>query len=269
MQPEILERFGAQPACDPAHLLGAMASGLAKLVELVSELVRDLAGQSFDLEHDAGERLADLVVQLARDPLALALLDEQRPARAVAPLGLQPVEHLVEGLRQRDDRRPAVDAHALAGGERIVPAHGLDELVERPERRPQQRQIEREQAHEAGREHDQLERRWGHRHRHGREDQARNASTSTAALVPNTRQNSGSEFSRVRMDQASHADGDERGGCPDRAGLQSRPHGCETCATRLRVMDDPPHPARALARFLRPTRSSWGSQPCAGSSRRS
>ena len=60
----------------------------------------------------------------------------------------------------------------------------------------------------------------------GAKTRARNASTSTAALVPNTRQNSGSEFSRVRTAQASHA----RRGCPDRAGLQSRPHGCRTRA---------------------------------------
>ena len=60
----------------------------------------------------------------------------------------------------------------------------------------------------------------------GAKTRARNASTSTVALVPNTRQNSGSEFSRVRTAQASHA----RRGCRDRAGLQSRPHGCRARA---------------------------------------
>ena len=73
------------------------------------ELLRDRRGQALDLEHHAGQRLADLVVELARDPLPLALLHEQRAARALAPLGLQAVEHLVERLRERDDGRAAVD----------------------------------------------------------------------------------------------------------------------------------------------------------------
>ena len=110
-------------------------------------------------------------MQLARDPLPLALLHQQRPARAFASLGLQAVKHLVEGLRERDDGRAAVDPHALAGRERIMSAHGLHQLVERPERRSQQRKVEREQAHEARGEHDELDRRRGHRHRDRREDQ--------------------------------------------------------------------------------------------------
>jgi hypothetical protein len=39
----------------------------------------------------------------------------------------------------------------------------------------------------------------------GAKTKPRKAKISTAALVPNTRQNSGIEFSRVRMAQASHA----------------------------------------------------------------
>ena len=126
---------------------------------------------ALDLEHHPGKCLANLVVELARDPLPLALLHEQRPAGALASLGLEAVEHLVEGLCERDDGRAAVDPHAPAGRERIVPAHRLHELVERPERRSQQRQIQREQGEEPRREHDQLERCRGHRYRHRREDQ--------------------------------------------------------------------------------------------------
>ena len=53
-----------------------------------------------------------------------------------------------------------------------MPAHGLDEFVERPKRRPQQCQIDRQHAYETGREHDQLDRCRRHRHGHRRKDQA-------------------------------------------------------------------------------------------------
>ena len=111
----------------------------------VPQLVRDLRGQPFDLQHGAGQRLADLVVQLAGDPAALALQHAQRLARALAPLGLQPIEHLVERLRERRDVRLPIDGHPLAGRERVMPAHRLGELVERAERRAQQQEIQDQQ----------------------------------------------------------------------------------------------------------------------------
>ena len=95
-------------------------------LELIAQLVGDAGGEPFDLQHHAGERLADLVVQLTRDPLALGLLDRQRLASAVTALGLEPVEHVVERLRQRDDARVAghLGTHAGASGSwwRIVSA---------------------------------------------------------------------------------------------------------------------------------------------------
>ena len=107
VQAELLQRVGAQPARDPPHLLGAVTRGLAQLLELVAQLLGDARGEPFDLQHHAGQRLADLVVQLARDPPALGLLDRQRLARAVTALGLEPVEHVVERLREGDDARVA------------------------------------------------------------------------------------------------------------------------------------------------------------------
>ena len=95
----------------------------------VPQLVGDPRGQPFDLQHGAGQRLADLVVQLAGDPAALALQHAQRLTRALASLGLQPIEHLVERLRQRRDIRLAVDRHPLAraradrAGASLRPAH--------------------------------------------------------------------------------------------------------------------------------------------------
>ena len=59
-----------------------------------------VAGGAAELQHDAGQRLADAVVELLRDAQPLALLRGQRAADAVAALGLEPLEHLVEGGRE-------------------------------------------------------------------------------------------------------------------------------------------------------------------------
>ena len=89
----------------------------------VAQLVGDVGGEAFDLEHHAGERLADLVVQLARDPPPLGLLHQQRQPRALAALGLEPVEHLVERCRQRADVSIGVrDGHRRPGPSGSMPA---------------------------------------------------------------------------------------------------------------------------------------------------
>ena len=79
-----------------------------------------VAGHAAELQHDAGERLADAVVELLRDAQPLALLGGQRAADAVAPLGLEAVEHVVErggelrGLRVAA-ARPRAGGPARAG----------------------------------------------------------------------------------------------------------------------------------------------------------
>ena len=89
-------------------------------------------------------------MQLARDPLSLILLGQERPASALAALVLEPVEHLVERLGQRDDVRVADQLGPHIGSQRVLAAHRVGELVERRERRPQQRQVGDEQRHQAG-----------------------------------------------------------------------------------------------------------------------
>ena len=59
--------------------------------------------ERLELQHHAGQRLADLVVQLARHPPALLLLGVERAARAVAALALEPVEHVVERVAELGD----------------------------------------------------------------------------------------------------------------------------------------------------------------------
>ena len=129
-QPEVLECLGSERTDDPPYVLGAAARGLAQLFEILAKLFGDPRGEAFDLEHDARERLADLVVQLARHTLTLALLDHQGPTGALALLGLQPVEHLVEGVGERGDLRASLDVDALAGRQRVMPAHMVRQLVE-------------------------------------------------------------------------------------------------------------------------------------------
>ena len=72
-QPEVLECLGAERADDAPDVLRSAPSGLAQLVEILAKLLGDPRGEGFNLEHDDGERLADFVVPLARDPLTLAL----------------------------------------------------------------------------------------------------------------------------------------------------------------------------------------------------
>jgi hypothetical protein len=49
-----------------------------------------------------------------RDPPSLGLLHHECAVGAVAALGLQPLEHVVERPRERGHVRFAVDAHARA-----------------------------------------------------------------------------------------------------------------------------------------------------------
>ena len=132
-------------------------------------------GEALDLQHHRREGLADLVVQLARDALALGLLHDQRPAGALAPLVLQAVEHLVEGLRERRDsghrRRPATRSPGSSGSRRrIVSAT----VRSGRERRAQQHEVQRPAspaARPAARAARSKRDRHGHRDR--REDQER------------------------------------------------------------------------------------------------
>ena len=77
------------------------SSRLRWIVSTISDqrlsLRGQLAGGAFGAQGDGGQRLADLVVQLAGDPQPLGLLGGEGAVGAVAPLGLDPVEHRVEG----------------------------------------------------------------------------------------------------------------------------------------------------------------------------
>ena len=172
LQPELVERFGAQPLGDHPHVLRAPARRLAKLLEIAAQLRGCPARERLAAQHQSGEDLSDLVMQLARDPSALALLGGERSARTLTALALETVEHPVERLRQGGDL-PArrIDLEALPGRERIDALHHGGQVLQRLERPSQQHMKESEHHHETGEQHHQL--RQGHRHRdrHRREDQ--------------------------------------------------------------------------------------------------
>ena len=117
--------------------------------------------------------LPDLVVHLARDAQALLLLRGERPARAVAPLGLQPVQHLVERTGQRDQLgRVRVDRGDPAPGATGVDRpHHLGEVAQRGQRAAQQHEVD-DQHHRQPRAQDQdLRQHDALAHLDGREDQ--------------------------------------------------------------------------------------------------
>jgi hypothetical protein len=104
-----------------------------------------------ELEHDAGENLADLVVQLARDALALVLLRRQRAPPALAPLVLEPRQYVVERGRERLDLGVGVRDHqAPPGLERLDRAHRGGQPPERSDDATQQHEVHRHRDDEAG-----------------------------------------------------------------------------------------------------------------------
>ena len=156
-QPEVVERLRPQPARDPAHLLEAAACGLLRLDHAGTGQVVDVARHAAELQHDARQALPDAVVELLRDPQPLALLRGERAADAVAALGLEPLEHLVEGRRELGRLGvPARHLQPQARLQRVDPARERRQLAQRAERAAQQQQVEREHQREAADEDRQL-----------------------------------------------------------------------------------------------------------------
>ena len=108
----MLEHLGPQLARDATYLVERPADGLPRLVELLA-LRRCALGDRVELQECAGQKLADLVVQVTRDPDAFGLLGGQHAATALTALSLEPVEHAVEGGEDATDLVAAGDGQAL------------------------------------------------------------------------------------------------------------------------------------------------------------
>ena len=83
-------------------------------------------------------------MEVARDPQPLGLLGRERAAAALAPLRLEPVEHLVEGADDRDHLDAALLGEPLPRPQQVDRPHPLDEPVDGGERRPQQQEVGRQ-----------------------------------------------------------------------------------------------------------------------------
>ena len=127
------------------------------------------------LEEHACQHLADLVVKPARDPQPLGLLCAQRTLAALAALGLESLQHLVERSHQLFDFDAAALDEPLSGPKKIDRPHPLDEPIDRRECMAKQKQVGRQHHDERDAEVDCLhERNRGvNRHRRNREQQRR------------------------------------------------------------------------------------------------
>ena len=92
-------------------------------------------GERVELEQDAGQHLADLVVQAAGDAQPFGLLGRERSVAALAALRLEPVEHLVERLHHLDHLQAALLRQPLPRPQQVDRAHPLDEPIDRRDRR--------------------------------------------------------------------------------------------------------------------------------------
>jgi hypothetical protein len=169
-QPELVERRWPQALRDLPYRLHPLAHGVLDLGHVRSPPGCDGGAQAFELQHDPSQQLAQLVVQLARKPRPLSLLGTKRPAPAVRPLMLEPVEHRIERLPQtRDLVVGRADTDAPARVERVDALHRGLEPLQRPEDPPQQHHVDRDHEADADREdHPLLS---GHRRRHRRRRQ--------------------------------------------------------------------------------------------------
>ena len=119
LEPEVVERRRAQLAGQGEQLLHRLVGERPDLGQLAGELRRRLLARRLEAQQQAGERLVDLVVQVARDPGALLLLGGERGARGPAALGLEPLEHADERLVQALDLLRA--ARGTSPSSRLAP----------------------------------------------------------------------------------------------------------------------------------------------------
>ena len=89
VQSEVFQRIRTQPARDAAHFIEPGAHRLLCIGELATDLRWGAVDGAFQEQQRDGQRLTDLIVQLARNPLALVLLRRQRGRVRRRPFGLQ------------------------------------------------------------------------------------------------------------------------------------------------------------------------------------
>ena len=116
-----------------------------------------LAG-GLEPQQQPGQRLVDLVVEVARDSRALLLLGVEGGARRSPALGLEPLEHADEGAVQTGDLlRPGRRLHVTqvgAGPGEVGALHLIDEPLEGAEAPLQKDQVDRDAERDRKPEHE-------------------------------------------------------------------------------------------------------------------
>ena len=173
VQAEVLERIGAQPPRDAAHLVEAGADGLLRVCEFATNLRRSPVDGALEDQQRDGQRLTDLVVQFAGDALALVLLRRQRGRACRRPLRLEPVQHRIERRDQVVQVAGVTIVDAVAAIGRIDSPHRRGEPIQGGKTRSQQHCVRGQhdrQSHDQNRDLGELDAR-RHRRRRQRQDQ--------------------------------------------------------------------------------------------------
>ncbi len=155
-EPEVLEHLRSELARDAPHLLQRLPDRVLRLDELVAAVGGDRVGDGVQLEEDAREHLADLVVQAPSNSQPLCLLGGERAAPALVALGLQPVEHLVERVDDASDLVVPARRETLPRLEEVDGLHPPRKLVEGRERATQEHDVRGQREAEPDHEHDCL-----------------------------------------------------------------------------------------------------------------
>src|SRR6266511_1756922 len=170
-QPQMLQQLRPQLLRDTADLLKAAPDRLLGVSKLPPAFRHDRILQPRQQHQHPGHGLPDLVVQLAGDPLAFGLLRRHRPTAALAPLRLQPLQHLVERRHQGQDLSPRGHREALTRTKQVHVAHPPGQPLQRLERRPQQQGVGDQHRDQPKRQHDRRGQRDRPAHRERRHPQ--------------------------------------------------------------------------------------------------
>ena len=115
-QTEVVERRRAQLAGEPKELLHGLVHERLEGGYLLAQRVGGVLAQRLEAQEDRGQRLVDLVVEVAREAPALLLLGAQHQPAGPAPLVLdtaqqaaerdrEPLDLFHRGTRQHELRR--------------------------------------------------------------------------------------------------------------------------------------------------------------------
>src|SRR5687767_7946267 len=95
-------------------------------------------GDRVEVQQDAGQHLADLVVEITRDADAFGFLCGEDTASALLAFALEPVEHSIEGDDDTADLILAKDLQTLARAEKVDGLHSLCQALKRRQRSAQE-----------------------------------------------------------------------------------------------------------------------------------